>query len=642
MVLERSDFMRKISKIEPKVVTLPGRKKVAAYARVSRDTQRLAHSLSAQVSYYSNLIQKNPEWEYAGVYADLGISGTSSERRGEFLRLLEDCEAGCVDIVLTKSISRFARNTIDLLSTVRRLKELGIEVRFEKENINSLSEDGELMLSLLASFAQEESRSISENCKWGIRKRFESGEIGMANKHILGYQWDEEQRKYTIIPEEAVIVKLMFQRFLEGVSYMDIAKELNDVGYRTVKNCRFQDASVRMMIMSEVYVGDIIRQKSHIPDPITKVKVKNEGALPKFYMPDCHEGIIDRETYKKVQEELGRRASLAPPSYCFTSKIKCGVCDRNYTRKKSVLKGREYIHWHCRAKKEPDITCTSVTFNDKQLRQASAQILGIGEFDEELFEQRVKQMVVQPNGDIEYQLIHGETKLWVKPPKKIKPPPVPKEKKCPPECFDKMIFCGVCGLRFGHSISCTKNRRMYWHCRAKNRQGMTCDSVNYDDSELKEIFCKVMGRNSFEESFFKESTEKLIVQKSGTIEFHLKDGTIKMYETLKLRVNKHISTFTKEFDGKVFCGCCGSYYHQYSCRDKYFYWQCYDRNAWKNGCTSRNISDSDLRKVTAYLMGMEEFDTEEFVRQVRKLTVGENGNVTCHFYDGRTKHWQRR
>lgn len=158
--------MKKIRKIEPALPALAGRKKVAAYARVSRDTERLMNSVSAQISHYSALIQNNPEWEYAGVYADCGISGTGTARRGEFLRMLADCEAGRINIILTKSISRFARNTVDLLETVRHLKSLGIEVRFEKEHINSLSEDGELMLSLLASFAQEESRSISENVKW--------------------------------------------------------------------------------------------------------------------------------------------------------------------------------------------------------------------------------------------------------------------------------------------------------------------------------------------------------------------------------------------------------------------------------------------------------------------------------------------
>ena len=181
--------MRKVSKIEPISPSLPPRKKVAAYARVSMETERLNHSLSAQVSYYSNLIQSNPEWEYAGVYADNAVTGTKSSSREEFQRMLEDCEAGKIDIILTKSISRFARNTVDLLEAVRHLKELGIEVRFEKEHINSLSGDGEVMLTLLASFAQEEVRSLSENVKWGTRKRFEQG-IPNGRFLIYGCRWE--------------------------------------------------------------------------------------------------------------------------------------------------------------------------------------------------------------------------------------------------------------------------------------------------------------------------------------------------------------------------------------------------------------------------------------------------------------------
>ena len=167
--------MRKITKLEPTAPILTPKKRVAAYARVSMETERLQHSLSAQISYYNDKIQKNPDWLFAGVYADNGISGSGTEKRDDFNRLLADCDAGKIDIVLTKSISRFARNTVDLLETVRHLKEIGVEVWFERENIHSLDGDGELMLSILASFAQEESRSISENVKWGTRKRFEQG-----------------------------------------------------------------------------------------------------------------------------------------------------------------------------------------------------------------------------------------------------------------------------------------------------------------------------------------------------------------------------------------------------------------------------------------------------------------------------------
>ena len=205
--------MREIIQITPSAPAFVRKKRVAAYARVSLDSERLMHSLSAQVSYYSELIQKNPQWLYAGVYADEGITGTLTSKRDEFKRMIEDCEKGKIDIILVKSISRFARNTVDLLDTVRHLKSLGIEVRFEKENINSLSNDGELMLSILASFAQEESCSISENVKWGTRKRFEIG-IPNGRVRVYGYRWKGDT--LFVEPSEAEVVKRIYSEFLNG------------------------------------------------------------------------------------------------------------------------------------------------------------------------------------------------------------------------------------------------------------------------------------------------------------------------------------------------------------------------------------------------------------------------------------------
>lgn len=247
--------MPKITKIEPVVSLVKPRLKVAAYARVSTETERLMHSLSAQISYYSDLIQKNPEWEYAGVYADSFISGTSMDNRPELQRLLSDCEKGTVNIILCKSISRLARNTVDLLNIVRHLKELGIEIRFEKEGIHTLSSEGEMLLTLLTSFSEQESRSIFDNCKWGIRKRFQKDLIGTANKHILGYRYDEELQRYVIIPEEAESVRYMFRLFLEGYSYQQIADKLTAAGIRTINNCLFSEGNVRKLITNEVYAG---------------------------------------------------------------------------------------------------------------------------------------------------------------------------------------------------------------------------------------------------------------------------------------------------------------------------------------------------------------------------------------------------
>ncbi len=516
--------MRKISRIEPKLPVIQARKKVAAYARVSKDTERLMHSVSAQVSYYSALIQKNPEWEYAGVYADMGVSGTDTSKRGGFLRMLADCEAGKIDIILTKSISRFARNTVDLLETVRHLKNLGIEVRFEKEHIHSLSEDGELMLTLLASFAQEESRSISENVKWGVRKRFQSGEIGAANKHILGYRYDDELRKYVIISEEAEAVRWMFQMYIDGVSLRGIAENMNSAGIHSTLGNDFQEASVRQLIFNEVYAGDIRRQKCYMADPITKTKVKNCGELPQYYMADCHEAIIDRETYAKVQAEMERRAGLINPTYPFTGKIKCGICGQNFTRRKGTTKGKEYVSWFC---------------------------------------------------------------------------------------------------------------------RAKSHHGVTCDSVNYPDSEIKDIFCKVMEQEGFDEEFFTETVERMVVQKTGSLDFHLKDGTVKTYETLKLRSNRHENTSTDDFIGKIRCASCGNLYHRYCCYGKYTYWRCSGKSKVRTECGGRDFQDSDIRKVSAYMMGMEEFDAEAFNETVDYITAFPDDSLEFRFYDGRAERWQR-
>lgn len=634
--------MPKITRIEPGIKSLPAKKKVAAYARVSKDTERLMHSVSAQVSYYSDLIQKNPEWEYAGVYADSGITGTLVAGRGEFGRMLDDCEAGKIDIILCKSISRFARNTVDLLNTVRHLKDIGIEVRFEKEQINSMSGDGELMLSILASFAQEESRSISENVKWGIHKRFKNGEIGAANKHILGYRYDDEQKKYVIIPEEAESVRWMFQMYIDGVTLRDIADRMNNAGIHTTLGNDFQEASVRQLIFNEVYAGDIRRQKCYVEDPITKRKVPNQGELPQYYMTDCHEAIIDRETYAKVKAEMERRASLLNPTYCFTGKIKCGNCGMNFTRRKSTVKGKEYVAWFCRAKKEPGMACTSHNYSEDTLTKACAEMMGTDGFDEEAFSESVRFLTSLADGSLEMQLYGGEVRRWQMPPKPVKPKAPKPERKRPRNLLDGKIFCGKCGRRFGRAISETADGgHLYWYCRAKSKHGVTCDSVNYPDTEIKDIFCRVMGRETFDEDYFTKAVERMVVQGSGTIDFYLKDGTVRTYETLKLRSNRHETTSTDEFTGKIVCASCGNTYLRYCCSGKYVYWRCSGKHKVRTECTEQDLADFNIRKVSAYILGMEEFDGAVFAEQIDRIIAYEDGSLEYIFKDGRAKKWQR-
>lgn len=405
--------MRKISKIEPVLPALPERKKVAAYARVSQDSERLMHSLSAQVSFYSAYIQNTPGWEYAGVYADGAVSGTGTEQRDEFNRLLADCEAGRIDIVLTKSISRFARNTVDLLDTVRYLKERGIEVRFEKEHINSLSEDGELMLTLLASFAQEESRSISENVKWAIRKGFEKGKQN-GNRRIYGYEWDGE--KYVIVPEEAEIVRLMFGNYVSGIPLESTVRQLKEMGVKTLRGYDFTSVQITYILQNERYCGDKLLQKRFVEDYISHREKMNEGELPMYYIEDCHEAIVDRSTFRWVQEEIRRRRAeghTAHPgikTYCFTNKIFCGECGRTYVRAINYYKVMPpYIYWTCKSKKVKGESCKSKNLPEEALKKAIAKGMGMPEFDEAVFTEQVEKIISVEPRDIILHFYDGRT-----------------------------------------------------------------------------------------------------------------------------------------------------------------------------------------------------------------------------------------
>ena len=302
MVGKEAGNVAKVRKIEAIHSAPPRLKRVAAYARVSMETERLKHSLSAQISYYSDLIQKHPGWVYAGVFADYGVTGTKTDRP-EFQRMLAECEAGSIDIILTKSVSRLGRNTVDQLNTIRHLKELGIEVQFEKEHINTLSGDGELLLTLLAAFAQEESRSISENSKWGIRKGYEKGKTRGCK--IYGYRTVGGQ--LAIKENEAEVVRRIFQMFLQGDSCYIIAQKLNKEGVKAYGGKDFHGAVIGWMIRQEKYAGCSLGQKYYVQDHITHKEVKNGGQLPQYFIEDAHPAIISMETFQAAQEEFARR-----------------------------------------------------------------------------------------------------------------------------------------------------------------------------------------------------------------------------------------------------------------------------------------------------------------------------------------------
>lgn len=405
--------MKKIRKIETTLPVLPKRKRVAAYARVSEEKGRTFHSMSAQVSYYSSFIQRNKEWIYAGVYADEGISGTTDDRP-EFQRMIEDCEKGKIDIIITKSISRFARNTIDLLETVRYLKDLGIEVRFESENISSLSDDGELMLTLLASFAQEESRSISENVKWGIRKGFQKGIVNSFC--IYGYRWDGE--KFNIVPEEAEVIKLIFDNFLNGLSAEQTEKQLKEMGIKSYTGGHFSNTSIRAILRQEKYTGNSLLQKTYVENHITQKTKLNKGQLPMYYAENTHPVIIEKEIFDKVQTEIARRRELgvfankAIKTTCFTSKIQCDNCGKNYRRSgKRQRKDPNEIYYIriCITKSEKGIShCHAKDVPEKVLEKYSAMVLGLEEFDEDIFLEEIEKIVVKGQDELIFHFYDGQ------------------------------------------------------------------------------------------------------------------------------------------------------------------------------------------------------------------------------------------
>ncbi len=397
--------MRKIKKIDHTLSLPVRRKKVAAYARVSSGKDAQLHSLSAQISYYNSLIGNRGDWELAGIYADAAMTGTK-ENRPEFQRLLGDCRAGKIDMVITKSITRLARNTVTLLETARELKALNIDIYFEKENIHTMSTDGELMLTLLASFAQEESRSASENVKWRIRKNFEKGIP--AGGSMLGYRF--EKGVLQIVPEEAETVKLIFDAFLSGMGTTTIAKQLNRLKVPTKRGGLWSKTTVETILRQDKYTGNLLLQKTYKSDHINKKKMINHGELPMYYVENSHEAIINKETFTKVQEQLKHRAEKCTTTkptgpYLFTKIIRCGICGRHFTRK-FTASGKQYpkkAKWACTTfqvygKDE----CPSQRIPEEILIAKTSEILGHDGWDREELLATIEEILVPEHNYLVY------------------------------------------------------------------------------------------------------------------------------------------------------------------------------------------------------------------------------------------------
>ena len=359
---------RVIEKTQLPAPPIPKLTRVAAYARVSSGKDAMLHSLSAQVSYYNRMIQNHPGWIFCGVYADEALTGTRDTRE-QFQRLLADCRAGKIDLVVTKSISRFARNTLTLLQTVRELKALGVDVYFEEQNIHSLSSDGELILTILASYAQEESRSVSENQKWRVRHNFQNGIPW--NGTMLGYRYRD--RKLEIEPIEAETVKRIFEDYLSGLGMTAIAKRLNADGIPTRYGNAWGKASIKAVLQNYAYTGNLLLQKYWRTDHLTKQDVPNNGEFPKYHITDSHEPIIPLRQFNAVQEEIKKRADkhthpgVKRNTYPFSGMLVCSSCGKHY-RRKVTKTGPVWIcttfntmgKAYCPSKQIPEITLISV------------------------------------------------------------------------------------------------------------------------------------------------------------------------------------------------------------------------------------------------------------------------------------------
>jgi len=363
--------------------------RVAAYCRVSTDSDEQAGSYEAQVEHYTEYISSHPDWELAGIYADDGISGTNTKKREEFNRMIDDCMAGKIDRVITKSISRFARNTIDCLRFVRKLREKNIAIIFEKENINTLEASGELLLTIMASLAQQESASISQNVKMGLQFRYQEGKVQVNHNHFLGYTKDENGQ-LIIKEDEAVVVRRIFREYLDGYSLRDIADGLERDGIRTGgKKLKWHLSTILTMLQNEKYMGDALLQKTVTTDFIEKIRIKNDGTVPQYYVRDSQEAIIPRDIFSKVQEEILRRTNifsgedktkrrLYSSKYALSSICICPKCGDIYRRTNYNVRGKKSVVWRCctRMSEGPSV-CDAPTVKETELQEATVKAINL-------------------------------------------------------------------------------------------------------------------------------------------------------------------------------------------------------------------------------------------------------------------------
>lgn len=382
-----------------KITVLPAKKKVtnlkapddvkkirvAAYCRVSTDNEEQESSYEVQVKHFTNYINNRNDWELAGIYADDGISGTNTKKREQFNKMVQDATDGKIDMIITKSISRFARNTVDCLNTIRKLKANNVPVYFEKENINTMDSSGELLLTIMSSIAQQESVSLSKNVRIGVQYRFQQGQVYVNYNRFLGYTRNDEG-KLVIVPEEAEVVKRIYREYLAGGTTNSIAAGLEQDGILNgAKNKKWYGTNIEQILKNEKYIGDAILQKTYTVDILEKKRSVNHGELPQYYVEDSHEAIISDQIFMEVQAEIARRAELGKESngrrrYTFknalSSVLICGSCGNPYRRLTWKPHGKLLYRWKCRTRVEKGLkACDGRILHEDVIQNAVVQAI---------------------------------------------------------------------------------------------------------------------------------------------------------------------------------------------------------------------------------------------------------------------------
>lgn len=369
-------------RIEHEIAVKAEKLKVAAYARVSTEQDEQQSSYEAQVDFYTRHIKANPDWEFVKVFADRGITGTNTKNRDEFNQMIALALAGGIDLILTKSISRFARNTVDTLQTVRKLKKAGVEVQFEKENLHTFDPKCEMMLTIMSSLAQEESRSISENVRWGQQQSMRKGKVHIAYAHFLGYQKGADGRP-EIVEEEAEIIRRIYNLYLSGWTIRHIAKQLTEDEIPTPGGkSKWHTSTIESILSNEKYKGDALLQKTYTEDYLTKKVRKNHGEVKQYLVEHSHAPIIDPDTFDRVQALLAKQRpyrSKLRDSSPFCNKLICADCGGFYGHKvwHNHNNTERYDVWYCNQRYKGGKTCKSPVLYEREIRLMFERILEI-------------------------------------------------------------------------------------------------------------------------------------------------------------------------------------------------------------------------------------------------------------------------